>query len=83
MSYPELEPDFNFAINSAPNFVPTFSESKSESNFESECDFSSMLMNLDICIFWRFIYTLLNKFGDVFVFSIFITESIVMQAIKI
>ena len=46
-SYSESEPDFNFAINSASNFVATFSESKSE----SESDYSSVFLNLDICVF--------------------------------
>ena len=53
MSYSESEPDFsNFVINSASSFDPTFSESKSQSNSESESDFSSVFMNLDICIFF-------------------------------
>ena len=47
--YLESEPDSNFAINSASNF-DSFSESNSES--ESEPDFSSVFMNLDICIFF-------------------------------
>ena len=52
MSYSESEPDFsNFAINSASNFNPTFSESKSES-YGCESDFSSVFVNLDICIFF-------------------------------
>ena len=51
MSYSESEPDFNFVINSASNFDPIFSESKSESD-DSESDFSSVFMNLDICIFF-------------------------------
>ena len=51
MSYSESEPDLNFAINSLSNFDPTFSESKSESD-DSESDFSSVFMNLDICIFF-------------------------------
>ena len=48
MSYSELEPDSNFAINSASNF----DYSSSESNSESESDFSSVFINLDICIFF-------------------------------
>ena len=44
MSYSESEPDSNFAINSLSTFVPTFSGSKSES------DFSSMFMNLEVCV---------------------------------
>ena len=51
MSYSESGLDSNSAINSASNFVPTFYESKSESD-ESESDFSSVFMNLDICIFF-------------------------------
>ena len=58
MSYSESEPDSNFVINSLSTFVPTFSESKSES------DFSSMFMNLDLCIFLPYIYILLNKLAD-------------------
>ena len=83
MSYSESEPDFsNFAINSASNFDPTFSESKSESD-DSESDFSSVFINLDICIFLPYIYTLLNKLVDDFFLSIFKTESIVMQAMQV
>ena len=47
MSYSESESDFNFAINSVSDF-----HSASESNSESESDFSSVFMNLDICIFF-------------------------------
>ena len=47
MTYSELEPDSNFAVNSASNF-DSFSESYSESEYE----FSSVFMNLDICIFF-------------------------------
>ena len=69
MSYSESEPDFsNFAINSLLNFDPTFSESisdESESD-DSESDFSSVFMNLDICIFLPYIYTFLNKLVDDF-----------------
>ena len=46
MSYSESEPDSNFAINSASNF------DSSESSSESESDFSSVSMNLEICIFF-------------------------------
>ena len=49
MSYSELQPHFNFVISSASKF-DSFSESNSES--ESETDFSSVFMNLDICIFF-------------------------------
>ena len=51
MSYSESGPDSDFVINSASIFFPAFSESKSESD-ESESDFSSVFMNLDICIFF-------------------------------
>ena len=51
MSYSELGPDSNFAINSASNFDYSSSESNSESD-ASESDFSLVLMNLDICIFF-------------------------------
>ena len=40
------ESDFSFAINSVSDF-----DSASESNSESESDFSSVFMNLHICIF--------------------------------
>ena len=39
------EPDSDFAINS----LSTFSESESD---DSESDFSSVFMNLDICVFF-------------------------------
>ena len=68
MSYSESEPDFNFAINSLSNFDPSFSESKPECD-ESESDFSSVFMNLDICIFLPYIYTLLNKLADDFFYQ--------------
>ena len=52
MSYSESEPDFsNFAINSLSTFAPIFSESKSESD-DTQSDFSSVFMNLDICVFF-------------------------------
>ena len=54
MSYSESGPDSNFAISSALNFY-----SFSESNSESEPNFSSVFMNLDICVFLPYIYTLL------------------------
>ena len=68
MSYSESEPDFsNFVINSLSTFVPIFSESKSESESDdSESDFGSVFINLDICIFLPYIYTLLNKPADDF-----------------
>ena len=66
MSYSESEPDFvNFVINSLSNFAPIFSDSKSESG-DSESHFSSVFINLDICVFLPYIYTLLNKLGDNF-----------------
>ena len=46
-SYSESGPDSNFSINSASNF-----DYSSKSNSESESDFSSVFMNLDICIFF-------------------------------
>ena len=52
MSYSESELDSNFAINSVSDF-----DSSSESD---------SVMNLDICIFLLYIYTLLNKFADNF-----------------
>ena len=65
MSYSESGPDSNFAINSASNF-----DSSSESSSESESDFSSVLTNLDICLFSPYIYTILNKLvGDFFINS--------------
>ena len=57
MTYSESE--FNFVINSASDF-----DSTSESGSESESDFSSVFMNLDICIFLSYIYTVLNKLAD-------------------
>ena len=51
MTYSESEPDFsNFVINSLSTFAPIFSESKSKSD-DYESDFSSVFINLDICIF--------------------------------
>ena len=58
MPYSELELDFfNFVINSL--------SSKSESD-DSESDFSLVFINLNICIFLSYIYTLLNKLADDF-----------------
>ena len=51
MNYSESESDFSFAINSVSDFDAT-SESGSESKSESEYGFSSVFMNLDICIFF-------------------------------
>ena len=49
----ESESDFSFAINSVSDF-DSASKSNSNSESESECesDFSSMFMNLDICVFF-------------------------------
>ena len=59
MSYSESESDFcNFDI---------FSVSKSESESDdSESDFSSVFINLDICIFLPYIYTLLLNLQMIF-----------------
>ena len=65
MSYSESEPDSYFVINSLSTLAPIFSDSKSESD-DSESDFNSVFMNLDICIFSPYIYTLLNKLVDDF-----------------
>ena len=51
MSYSKSEPDFSHcAINSVSNFVCIFYEPEPESD-DCESDFSSVFMNLDICIF--------------------------------
>ena len=61
MPYSELELDFfNFVINSL--------SCKSESD-DSESDFSLVFINLDICIFLPYIYTLLNKLADNFFYQ--------------
>ena len=53
MTYSESEADSNFAINLLSAFAPIFHESRSdESESESKSDFSSVFINLDICIFW-------------------------------
>ena len=52
MTYPESGSDFSFAINSATDF-----DSTSESGSDSKSDFSSVFMNLDICIFSYPIFT--------------------------
>ena len=62
MFYIESGPDSNFVINSVSNF--DFSSSESEN--ESECDFSSVFINLDHCIFFTLYSTLLNKLADDF-----------------
>ena len=59
MSYSESEPDYSFVI----NLLSIFFESESD---DSESDFNSVFMNLDICFFPPYIYTLLNKLADVF-----------------
>ena len=64
MIYPEFESDFNFPINSASDF-----DSTSESGPQSESDFSSVFMNLDICIFSHHSCTLLNKLADGFFYQ--------------
>ena len=61
MPYSELELDFfNFVINSL--------SSKSESD-DSESDFGLVFINLNICIFLSYIYTLLNKLADDFFYQ--------------
>ena len=79
MTYSESESDFNFAINSASVF-----DSASESGSESKSDFSSVFMNLGICI----IYTLYLHSSKLtckwfFFLSILMTESIAMQAMQV
>ena len=59
-----------------------FSEFKSESD-DSECYFSSVFMNLDICVFLPYICILLNKLANYYFLSIFKTESMVMRAIQV
>ena len=81
ISYSESEPDFDFAINPPSNFDPTFSQSRSEPD-DSGSDFSSVFMNLDICVFLPYICIVLNKLVDDFL-SIFKTESIVMQVMQV
>ena len=78
MTYSELEPDSNFSVNSASNF-DSFSESYSESEYE----FSSVFMNLDICIFFSLHLHFSKQTCGWFFLSNFITESIVMQAMLI
>ena len=50
MFYSDSGPNSDFAIGSVSNFDYSSSESNSES--ESESDFSSVFMNLGICIFF-------------------------------
>ena len=66
MTYSELESDFNFTINSASDFGST-SEIGLES--DSESDFSSVFMNLACVFFSSYIYTLLNKLSDGFLYQ--------------
>ena len=56
MTYSESGPDSNFAISLLSNCDPA-SESNSETD-DSESDFSSVFMNLEICIFFNPIFTL-------------------------
>ena len=60
MSYSESEPDSN----SLSIFASIFCKSKSKS--DSESDFNSVFINLGICVFLPYIYTLLNKLVDNF-----------------
>ena len=78
MSYSESKPDFS---NSSLTFASIFSKSKSES--DSESDLNSVFINLGICVFLFYIYTLLNKLVDDFFLSIVKTESIVTQTIQV
>ena len=59
MSYSESEPDFS---NSSSNFASIFLKSESD----SESYFNSVFMNLGVCVFLPYIYTLLNKLVDDF-----------------
>ena len=61
MSYSESEPDSNFVINSLSTFAPIFSESKSESD-DSESDFSSVFINLGVCIYIYFFCLIFTLF---------------------
>ena len=79
MTYSESEPDSNFVINSLSIFVPIFSEYKSD---DSESDFSSVFINLDIYIFWSYIYTLLNKLVDDFFYQSW-KQNQVMEAMQV
>ena len=63
MFHSESESDFsNFVIYSLS------SKSKSESG-DSESDFNSVFINFGICIFLRYIYTVLNKFANDFFYQ--------------
>ena len=48
--------------------LPLFFLAKSESD-DSESDFNSVFINLDGCIFWSYIYILLNKLADYFFYQ--------------
>ena len=56
MTYSESGPDSNFAISLLSN-CDSSSESNSDSD-DSESDFSSVFMNLEICIFFNPTFTL-------------------------
>ena len=49
MTYSESDSDFSFAINSASDF-DSVSESGSESESDCKSNFSSVFMNLGVCI---------------------------------
>ena len=51
MTYSESKLDFSFVINSESDF-DSASKSNSNSESETESDFSSVFINLDICIFF-------------------------------
>ena len=65
MFYSDSKSDFsNFVIDSLS------SKFKSKSEFDdSESDFNSVFINLDICVFLRYIYSLLNKLVDDFFYQ--------------
>ena len=71
----ESELDSNIAFNLVSDF-----DSASESDSESDSDSSSVLINLDIYIFFCSIFTLFLINLRIVFSSILITESIVMQA---
>ena len=60
MSYSESEP----YSNSLSIFASSFSKSGSKS--DSESDFNSLFINLGNCVFFTYIYPLLNKLVDYF-----------------
>ena len=61
MTYSESEADSNFAINLLSTFAPIFSE--------YESDFSSVFINLDICMFLALFYTLQNMLVEVYFYQ--------------